>query len=680
MTTGNINVNENVPEGVSFSWKNMTRSIVLPKSKDESKPKNKLLLDNVSGVVKPGELLAIMGPSGAGKSSLLDILAGRVPAAEGSSMAMNDHSLDSALELRGLSAYVPQDDNMMASLTVEEMINYSAQLRLPHDKYTAEERAEHVNDIILGLGLDRVRDSQVGGTALVRGVSGGERRRVSIGMELVTRPAVLFLDEPTSGLDSAASLQVIRMLKQLAIKEQFSVIATIHQPSTKVYELFDKTMLLAGGKTVFFGPRAELPDHFESLGYPCPQFINPADYYMDMINTDFAKVQEEFGNPDGSPVASAELLASLIESFAKSELNSDLHKEIERARSGEKSTSKFYLEKLSSSKSLSNLYVPKKTTEDDIEAGSVASQGRIEQLSGNKNVYNNSLFVETVLLTKRAFQNATRNVLLFWARVILYIQLALLMGIAWWQISDDQDHVQDRLSLLFFPLTFLSFMAVAAVPAVVEERLLFDRERANGAYRTAAYALSNWIVSVPFLAIIAVSFTSVMYFMVGLQNEADKFGLFLLNMYLVISVAEALVVLVAAVVPVFVIALTLYSFVLGFFCITQGYFIRIDNLPDYLSWAQWINFFKYGFEASVYNDFKGLTFNCAPDANVSAGYKCLYGNDPASGHFTGMDVLEEYGYEDVNTWEWFGAMVAIMVVFRVLFYAVLAYKSQPKNL
>eukprot|EP01135_Chromosphaera_perkinsii_P004232 Nk52_evm21s272 gene=Nk52_evmTU21s272 len=555
-------------DSVCLSWQDMSRSIALPKYKDENgvtQHPTKLLLDNVSGVVKPGELVAAMGPSGAGKSSFLDTISGRIPAMAGSTVAVNEHVLQSAVALRGLSAYVPQDDSLMGALTVEETINYSAQLRLSHTKYTAEEREKHVDDIILGLGLDRVRKNIVG-TVTTRGISGGEKRRVSIAMELVTRPSILFLDEPTSGLDSAASYACIKMLKKLAKRDQFCVIATIHQPSTKVYDLFDKVMLLAGGKTVYFGTREEMPTHFEGIGYPCPQYANPADYYMDLINTDFVKAEEECEGAEceemrklqeQTPVASKELLDELIEKFKTSKTNIELQREIDAARSAEKHSSMKVLEKLRSSKDLKN-------NKRDVESQETTQSPTAPAV---KLVYNNNVFVETMLLTKREFQNAVRNVLVFWARLILYTMLALMMGLAWLQISDFQTHVQDRLSVHFFGLTFLSF----------------------------------------------------------------------------------------------------------------GYFIRIDNVPVYFAWAQWIDFFKYGFENSVYNDFDGLTFDCQQITAVT--YSCLYqGTGNAVGTFSGQDVLREYGYENVNTGDWMGAMIGIAVVVRIMVFGVLYYKSQPKKL
>ena len=520
------NASSSLTEEVTFSWKFISRSIFVkaPKSsKVSSSPpsssqnisgkEEKHLLQNVSGLVRPGEVLAVMGPSGAGKSSFLDTISGRVPASSGGSVALDNHVLNSAGALRGLSAYVPQDDALLGTLTVAETIAFSAEIRLPHAEYTDEDRLKHVNDIIRGLGLERVRDSPIG-TVLVRGISGGQRRRVSIGMELVTHPAILFLDEPTSGLDSAASFFVIKMVKELAQKEKFSVIATIHQPSNKTYELFDKVMLLAKGQTVYFGPRDRLTEHFESLGFPCPQFANPADYYMDLINTDF--VDENPAEPDNDeenkltePIASAETLERLITGYEKSPLNECMLNEINIVRTAKSDKQNVQLLRLQSqckmsydraraearkrSCASSDCPSKEKVTETE-ETLSVQIEDVDESVDMKRllnNLYNNNVFVETNILLRRAFVNATRNVLMFWIRVILYAMLALLMGAAWWQVGTSQDAIQDRMGAHFFGMTFLSFMAVAAVPAVVEERMLFDRERANGAYRTVSYVLAN---------------------------------------------------------------------------------------------------------------------------------------------------------------------------------------------
>ena len=215
-----------------------------------------------------GELLAIMGPSGSGKTSLLNIISGRVR--EG---VTGDIYYNNRLGTKGLKrriGYVMQSDVFFENLTTEQHLTYMAQLRLPQELKLAEKQ-EMVTQTAELLGLGRSLP-----TPLYR-LSGGERRRVNVATELVADPSVLFLDEPTSGLDSSTAFRLTKSLREVS-SEGRTIIATIHQPSSQIYRMFDNLLLLADGHTVYFGPAANMVTYFESLGYPFMPLYNPADF------------------------------------------------------------------------------------------------------------------------------------------------------------------------------------------------------------------------------------------------------------------------------------------------------------------------------------------------------------------------------------------------------------------
>ncbi|RWW35232.1 hypothetical protein BHE74_00059859 [Ensete ventricosum] len=176
----------------------------------------------------------------------------------------------------------------MTTLTVREAVYYSAQLQLP-DSMSRSEKRERAEATIREMGLEGAMDTRIGGWAS-KGISGGQKRRVSICIELLTRPQLLFLDEPTSGLDSAASYHVMDRITRLARRERMTVVAAIHQPSSEVFELFHGLCLLAYGKTVFFGAASMANEFFASNGLPCPPLRNPSDHYLRTINKDFDKI------------------------------------------------------------------------------------------------------------------------------------------------------------------------------------------------------------------------------------------------------------------------------------------------------------------------------------------------------------------------------------------------------
>ncbi|CAO3632026.1 unnamed protein product [Cunninghamella blakesleeana] len=238
------------------------------------------VLENATGMVRPGEVMAIMGPSGAGKTSLLDILANRTKSGNVSGQIyVNGHHL-SPRKYKKLIGYVDQEDTMIPTLTVYETILYSALLRLPRSMSRAAKKYR-VMEVMQELGIDGIKDSKIG-SAGHRSISGGERRRVSIACELVTSPTILFLDEPTSGLDAYNAYNVIESLVTLARDYHRTIVFTIHQPRSNIVTLFDQFVLLAKGRIIYSGPQLHAQSYFRNIGYPCPSGFNIADFLIDL--------------------------------------------------------------------------------------------------------------------------------------------------------------------------------------------------------------------------------------------------------------------------------------------------------------------------------------------------------------------------------------------------------------
>uniref|UniRef100_A0A0G4H9Y0 ABC transporter domain-containing protein n=1 Tax=Chromera velia CCMP2878 TaxID=1169474 RepID=A0A0G4H9Y0_9ALVE len=240
------------------------------------------ILSDLNMVLKPGHLMAIMGPSGCGKTTLLNLLADRVRPQKGSSISgeiryngLNANEFDVIANAR----YVMQNDTLLPFLTVYETLLFGANLKLK--TLTAEQRKARVENVISSLGLQVCRDVLIGGE-LKKGISGGQKKRVSIGLELVDDPSLLFLDEPTSGLDASLAYDTLVTLVDLA-KQGRTVVATVHQPRSQVFGLFDQLTLLNKGRCVFQGAAADVTDHFGPLGFPCPPEFNPADFILDLV-------------------------------------------------------------------------------------------------------------------------------------------------------------------------------------------------------------------------------------------------------------------------------------------------------------------------------------------------------------------------------------------------------------
>jgi len=232
-----------------------------------------------------------MGSSGAGKTTLLNILSDRIGGSgkiEGD-MTANGKPL-SQIDFGSYSAYVMQDDVLLETMSPREAFLFSAKLRISG---TVEEKIEKVEILIKELKLTKCADTAVG-SVLARGISGGERKRCSIGVELVTDPSVLFLDEPTSGLDSYTSLVVIKLMVKQA-RTGRTILSTIHQPSSDIFNIFDRLLLLCDGNTIYQGAAKDATKHFNAIEYTCPTYSNPADYFMEQMHAEKrdAKTSEE---------------------------------------------------------------------------------------------------------------------------------------------------------------------------------------------------------------------------------------------------------------------------------------------------------------------------------------------------------------------------------------------------
>ncbi|XP_010937386.1 ABC transporter G family member 1 isoform X6 [Elaeis guineensis] len=304
-------------EGLYLTWEDLWVTAT------NGEGSSRVILAGLTGYARPGEVLAIMGPSGCGKSTLLNALAGRLD----SGTNQSGHVLVNGWRQRlafGTSAYVTQDDILMTTLTVREAVYYSAQLQLP-DSMTKSEKKERAEMTIREMGLQEAMNTRIGGQAS-KGISGGQKRRVSICIEILTRPKLLFLDEPTSGLDSAASYHVMNRIVNLARHDGRTIIASIHQPSSEVFELFDNLCLLSSGKTVYFGPASLTNEFFAQNGFPCPSLRNPSDHYLRTINKDFD--EETVRGSSSQSKTTAEAIDILVKSYKLSNIRQEVERRV----------------------------------------------------------------------------------------------------------------------------------------------------------------------------------------------------------------------------------------------------------------------------------------------------------------------------------------------------------------
>ncbi|KAK6249818.1 ABC transporter-like [Theobroma cacao] len=275
-----VPVRKTIPgHGLEFS--NLSYSVMKKQKKDGVWIKKEgYLLNDISGQAMRGEIMAIMGPSGAGKSTFLDALAGRIAQGSLEGSVRIDGKPVTASYMKMISSYVLQDDQLFPMLTVHETFMFAAEVRLPPSISRAEKK-KRVTELLDQLGLESAAHTYIGDEGR-RGVSGGERRRVSIGIDIIHKPSLLFLDEPTSGLDSTSAYSVVEKVKEIA-RGGSIVLMTIHQPSYRIQLLLDRITVLARGRLVYMGSLASLPAHLSGFGRPVPDGENSLEYLLDVI-------------------------------------------------------------------------------------------------------------------------------------------------------------------------------------------------------------------------------------------------------------------------------------------------------------------------------------------------------------------------------------------------------------
>lgn len=457
----------------TISFKDINYSVKLKKGT------TKTILKDVSGAVAPGEVLAIMGPSGSGKTSLLDVLTSRIrskTAGLTGSILFNGKK-ERRYQRRRLMSYVAQEDSLMGIFSARETLWYAARFHYGYGTNDAE-ISEKVESIIDSIGLRGCADTIVG-NIFMKGLSGGQIRRLSIGVELIRSPAILLLDEPTSGLDSASAFAIMDYMRALA-QLGHTIICTIHQPSSEIWTRFDQFMLLAAGRVVYMGEANQTVPYFEKLGYSCPPLFNPADFVIGLVTTDFEL--EVFKRP------------ASIEELSVAYDNSDMKKQAlarvvqgGRLLPGSKTATELALEGDSQP-------APVATVPSTVEAATINTDDDEE----HESVYRRfcvagsgraGFWANLVTLVHRNFMNLVRNPGIIIVRLIMYTMLALFLGLTFLYMgrSYTSESVVARNSLLFFVAAFWVFMSVAVIPFVEMERAVFLREKRNGAYTAAPY-------------------------------------------------------------------------------------------------------------------------------------------------------------------------------------------------
>ncbi|RRT32361.1 hypothetical protein B296_00058960 [Ensete ventricosum] len=542
-----------------------------------SSPAEKTILNGITGVVCPGEMLAMLGPSGSGKTTLLTALGGRLGGKLSGKITYNGHPFSGAIKRR--TGFVAQDDVLYPHLTVTETLTFTALLRLP-GTLTRAEKAHQAQQVISELGLTRVAHSMIGGARGVRGVSGGERKRVSIGLELLVDPSLLLLDEPTSGLDSTTAARIVGTLKRLAAEKGRTVVTTIHQPSSRLYRMFDKLVLLSEGSAIYYGRAAAAVDYFAMVGFASPiDGVNPADLLLDLANgtytyhgagisPDSTYASENGGDGGGLQQEKKAVKEALIGAYDR------------------------------------NIATRLKA---ELCAVDLNNYGYTREMANamKREQWCTSWWEQFTVLLSRGLKER-RHEAFNKLRIFQVLSVATLGGLLWWHTPTS--HIQDRVrkrfeeeeltspssstALIFFFSVFWGFFPLYnAVFTFPQERPMLRKEQASGMYRLSSYFLARTAGDLPMELALPTAFTFIIYWMGGLKPDPVAFLLSLLVVLFSVLVAQSLGLAVGAILMDVKQATTLASVTTLVFLMAGGYYVQ--QIPPFIVWLKYLSYSFY---------------------------------------------------------------------------------------
>mmetsp|Transcript_58447 Transcript_58447/g.170945 ORF Transcript_58447/g.170945 Transcript_58447/m.170945 type:complete len:651 (+) Transcript_58447:81-2033(+) len=541
----------------SLTFNELSFSVPLPHGKQQA------ILEPCWGHFDPGQLVALMGPSGCGKSTLLDMLAMKKTSKYSGEVLVNGHPR-SPDTFQRIAAYVGQEDVMPAHWTVREAVEFN--VRLKQQELPRAKRQETVDTLLQAFGLREVSETYIGGTQ-VRGISGGQRRRVSLARGVASRASILFCDEPTSGLSATDAELCVTGLRIVAKRLGVLVVVVIHQPRPEVAKLFDTLVLMTSkpGRMTYFGPMADALRYVEECGCRVPDHANPMDILMDLVTP-------------GTEIDASEVLAAVF--------SARQHPAI--------------LEQVARAAALKGM-----TVEDMLNAactsrqetqGSHAAQGRVRPAAA-------PFRVQFAALLRRKLRITLRNPMAIGLQLGLPVVMGFLLGLVFNGIGKDLESmsviafVSHVVPFIFILLTMLGLQSMPVMPLLVESRGFMKHEVSEALYTEAAAVLVSFCVDVPLSLFSATIQTVIIYLFSGLPLE--HFGTVVFWCVLVFFFFDGLFSLVAAVAADAQQAQTMATPFVSIFMIFNGFIVSKEAAPAMVRWIFSVSPTFYGLQATV---------------------------------------------------------------------------------
>lgn len=579
-----------VNKATSFGWRGINLSYDVPKSARKTWPsKTKQVLYNSSGRVTSGDMLAILGPSGAGKSCLLDIMAQRKNVGHIMGEIFIDDEIATPKMVKKYCSYVTQEDLFHPTQTVFEAIMYYADLRLDPKQYCDYKKKEICLKLIHEIGLQGKENQFVGGAlpggVKIRGLSGGEKRRLSIACGMVTSPSVLFLDEPTSGLDSNAAMMIMSLIAQYC-KKGIMVLCTIHQPRNAIWDLFDKVLVMSDGRQLYFGEAKECFTWFSTtLDYPKHKSTTTdVDYILDLVNVNFTKDPLVYGEKTMQTKADVLAAATVFRDYIR-----ESKKDFEATFTGTTSLKgNSILTNATESKSLKTKFF--------------------------------KWFHLFSVVFKRNLRNYIRNPGNAGARIGVHFMVAVIVSMTFWKLGEyDYGYVGvfNRMGALFTHCMTMILLPFASISLFMFDRQFYSAEAASKMYPASAYFVANLILEITLNSLCAAIYSIIVYYSIGFDpaligaidvNHTNHFLKFLLFIVVQSNMGAAMLQMCCLSVTQQDIAFAMAAGYVAVSCLASGMLMNFSRFGSYAKWIPYTSFFRYTFQGLNKNEFTGTKY------------------------------------------------------------------------
>ncbi|KAF8156049.1 pleiotropic drug resistance ABC transporter [Crassisporium funariophilum] len=605
------------------------------------------ILSGFEGVVKPGEMLLVLGSPGSGCSTLLKTLANHrkeYHAVEGDVHYDSITPADLQKNFRGDVQYCPEDDIHFPTLTVSQTLDFAATTRTPRDRASVSRKAFTnmvTNMLTTVFGLRHAKNTPVGDAA-IRGVSGGEKKRVSIAEALAARSCIGAWDNSTRGLDASTALEFVKALRIGTDTFGMTTIVSIYQAGESLYQHFDKVCVIYEGRMAYFGPADKAKQYFLDMGYEPANRQTTADFLVAV--TDPAARLPRAGLSNQPRTA-----AEFAEYFLKSEMGRLNQAEIDG-----------YLDEFVGKPDKKNEYIQ-------------SARAEFAKHSRGGSPYMLSIPQQVQVVMRRKVQILMGNKITTGLNLFSFVFQSLIMGSVFLKTPVATSGFFSRGGVLFFALLFSALSSMAEIPALYAQRPIVLRHEKAALYHPFVEAMALTLVDVPITFVTSIVFGVILYFMVGLQNTASQFFTFFLFLFVMSITMKAWFRGIAA---AFASEATAQSFggisVLAL-AIYTGFTIPKPSMIGALRWITYINPLKYGFEALMTNEFRTLKATCSNLVPQGPGYENIalenqvctaVGSIPGQAFVDGNRFLElSYGFKWANAWMDLGIVLAFGVAF-----------------